>query len=101
MIYPTNLQKNIYDLYFKDVRDMNDFNKALQTIPFETLCVLGKEVCYINEKCYADENCILYMIIKENEFNKYRSFPVNVYNMCSQIEHEFLIRYFKEEHFND
>lgn len=100
MICPTNLQKNIYDLYFKDVRDMNDLNKALETIPFETLCVLGKEVFEVNEDKLNAHDTILYRIFTENGFIQYSYLEI-FWKMTVAVEHEFLIRYFKEEHFND
>ena len=81
-----------------------DYNKALQTIPFETLCVLGKEVFEVNdltEDKLNTQETLLYKIITENGFIQLYSFLEIFWKMTVAVEHEFLIRYFKEEHFND
>ena len=100
MGYDTDFKNNIYELYFKNVQDMNDFIKSLETIQFETLCVLGEEVFEVNEDKLNAHDTILYRIFTENGFIQY-SFLEIFWKMTAAVEHEFLIRYFKEEHFND
>lgn len=100
MVYDTDFKNNIYELYFKNVQDMNDFTKALKTIPFETLCVLGKEVFEVNEDRLNARDTILYRIFTESAFIQYSYLGI-FWKMTVAVEHEFLIRYFKEEYFYD
>ena len=96
MICELNFKSQLFERYFNNVTNMSDFTDTLEQIPFDTLCILAKEVREVNDKGCISEDTIIYHIIKENEFDKFKTFPVNLYSMCSQIEHMFLIRYFSE-----
>ena len=97
MIYQPNFKSQLFEKYFKYVTDMNDFTNTIKQIPFDTLCILAEEVKGVDDKGCIGENTIIYQIIKEHGFDKFITFPVNLYNMCSQIEHTFLIRYVSEK----
>ena len=97
MIYQPNFKSQLFKQYFRHVTNMSEFTETIKQVPFETLCVLAEEVKVVNDKGCISENTIIYQIIKEHGFDKFITFPVNLYNMCSQIEHTFLIRYVSEK----
>lgn len=97
MIYQPDFKLQLFKKYFKHVTNMNDFTNTIKQIPFDTLYILADEVKEVDDKGCISENTIIYLIIKEHGFDKFITFPVNLYNICSQIEHTFLIRYVSEK----
>lgn len=85
--------------YFNQIYTMPQFVDAIHKIPNNFLAILCLESAETHRICEAPRYSLMRSIVDHatKREQEYTAFPVNIYDMCAEVEHEFTLRFFNTD----